>query len=132
MSYTHFSYFLLISTHISGILQYDSEVYANGSNETCGNDGYGKDGNSSSGSGRYQIPHQIASHGMNTNRSPQHSDRNGIHDSSQNYSTVSLKMMLTFYLILFTCAIYCLCNSISNTFLFNWMETSSFTSRIMI
>ena len=91
--------------HISGILQYDSEVYANGSNETCGNDGYGKDGNSSSGSGRYQIPHQIASHGMNTNRSPQHSDRNGIHDSSQNYSTVSLKMMLTFYLILFTCAI---------------------------
>ena len=98
MNYTHLSYHLLISIRISGILQYDSEVYANGSNETCGNDGYGKDGNSSSGSGRYQIPHQIASHGMNTNRSPQHSDRNGIHDSSQNYSTVSLKLILTSYL----------------------------------
>ena len=116
MNYTHLSYHLLISTRISGILQYDSEVYANGSNETCGNDGYGKDGNSSSGSGRYQIPHQIASHGMNTNRSPQHSDRNGIHDSSQNYSTVSLKMILTFYLILFTC----------NTFLFIGMKNSNF------
>ena len=65
-------------------------MYANGSNETCGNDGYGKDGNSSSGSGRYQIPHQIATHCMN-NRSHQHSDRNGVLDSSQNYSTVSRK-----------------------------------------
>ena len=98
MNNTHLSYYLLLTTHISGILQYDSEVYANGSNETCGNDGYGKDGNSSSGSGRYQIPHQISSHGMNTNRSPQHSDRNGIHDSSQNYSTVSLKLISTSYL----------------------------------
>ena len=126
MNYTHRSRYLLISTHISGILQYDSEVYANGSNETCGNDGYGKDGNSSSGSGRYQIPHQIASHGMNTNRSPQHSDRNGIHDSSQNYSTVSLKLISTLFLNLFTC-----CDSISIYF-FHEMKNSSFTSRIMI
>ena len=67
-------------------------MYANGSNENCGNEGYGKDGNSSSGSGRYQIPHQIATHGMVSNRSPQHTDRNGVHDSSQNYSTVSRKI----------------------------------------
>ena len=104
MNNTHLSYYLLLTTHISGILQYDSEVYANGSNETCGNDGYGKDGNSSSGSGRYQMPHQISSHGMNTNRSPQHSDRNGVIDSSQNYSTVcsnlynhQLESYITYY-----------------------------------
>ena len=84
-----FYIYIIIST-LKGILQYDSEIYANGSNDTCGNDGYGKDGNSSSGSGRYQIPHQIATHGLNINRSPQHNmDRNGVHDSSHNYSTVS-------------------------------------------
>ena len=81
--------YVQIST-LKGILQYDSEIYANGSNDTCGNDGYGKDGNSSSGSGRYQIPHQIATHGLNINRSPQHNmDRHGVHDSIHNYSTVS-------------------------------------------
>lgn len=75
-------------SNITGILQYDSELYANGINDTCGNDGYGKDGNSSSGSGRYQIPHQIT-HGLISNRSPQHSERNGVNDASKNYSTVS-------------------------------------------
>ena len=80
-----------LKLNVPGILQYDGEVYANGNNDACGNDGYGKDGNSSSGSGRYQIPHHV----LNSNRSPQHSERNGVHDSSQNYSTVSLVTFIT-------------------------------------
>ena len=74
----------------SGELEYDSEMYANGSHGVCGNEVYVKDGNSSSGSGRYQIPHQIPQGPTSNSRSPQHSDRNGIRDSSQKYTTVSL------------------------------------------
>ena len=81
-------YFIFPFLNSVGELEYDSEIYANGSHGTCGNEGYGKDCNSSSGSGRYQIPHQIT-HGPISNRSPQHSDRNGIRDSSQKYPTVS-------------------------------------------
>ena len=82
----HSTFFIFIN--FLGELDYDSEIYANGSHGTCGNDGYGKDCNSSSGSGRYQIPHQIT-HGPTNNGSPHHSDRNRIRDPSQKYPTVS-------------------------------------------
>ena len=79
----------------AGELEYDdSEMYANGSTGAGGNDGYGNDCNSSSGSGRYQIPHQISQGAANIGRSPQHSARNAVRESSQKYPTANYQMQL--------------------------------------